>query len=135
MSRHFCHILHNTWVYNHLSMSMAFQIVIYLMSMLMVNSVSHTVGNLIFIIKTFFKFLLSCKENLWQLYIFKIPKLLVLEMKIWSHWSESNSWIYFYIILNKNWNIYWSKQSFTGLIPKDRCSSRGLSSDLINWSS
>lgn len=76
-SRHFWHRLHNTWVYNRLSMSMAFQIVIYVMSMLMVNSVSYTVGNLISIIKTFCKFLLSCKENLWQLYIFKIPKLLL----------------------------------------------------------
>ena len=32
----------------------------------------------------------------------------VLEMKIWIYWSESNSWIYFYILLNKNWKIYWS---------------------------
>ena len=29
----------------------------------------------------------------------------VLQMKIWIYWSESNSWIYFYIhlVLNKNW--------------------------------
>jgi hypothetical protein len=39
----------------------------------------------------------------------------VLEMKIWIYWSESNSRIYFYIFLNKNWKIYWSEQSFTGL--------------------
>ena len=39
------------------------------------------------------------------------------EMKIWIYWSESNSWIYFYIVLNKNWKIYWSEQSFTGLGP------------------
>ena len=32
----------------------------------------------------------------------------VLEMKIWIYWSESNSWTYFYIhvVLNKNWKIY-----------------------------
>jgi hypothetical protein len=28
--------------------------------------------------------------------------------------------------LNKNWIIYWSEQSFTGLGPEDRCSSWGL---------
>jgi hypothetical protein len=45
-------------------------------------------------------------------------------IKIWIYWSESNSRIYFCIIfLNKNWKIYWSKYSFTGL---DRCSSWGL---------
>jgi hypothetical protein len=37
----------------------------------------------------------------------------VLEMKIGIYCSESNSWIYFYVVLNKNWKIYWSKQSFT----------------------
>ena len=36
-----------------------------------------------------------------------------LEMKIWNYWTESNSWIYFQIVLNKNWKIYWSEQSFT----------------------
>ena len=39
----------------------------------------------------------------------------VLEMKIWIYWSKSNSWIYFYMVLNKNWKIDWSKQSFTGI--------------------
>jgi hypothetical protein len=34
----------------------------------------------------------------------------VLEMKILIYWSESNSRIYLYIFLNKNWKIYWSKQ-------------------------
>ena len=34
-------------------------------------------------------------------------------MKIWIHWSKSNFWIYFYIVLNKNWKMvrtqfYWS---------------------------
>ena len=29
---------------------------------------------------------------------------LVLEMKIWNRWSESNTWIYFYIVLNRNKN-------------------------------
>ena len=47
-------------------------------------------------------------------------------MKIWIYWSNSNSWIHFYIYLNKNCKIYWSEQSFTGLGPEDRCSSRGL---------
>jgi hypothetical protein len=42
----------------------------------------------------------------------------VLEMKIGIYCSESNSWIYFYVVRNKNWKIYWSKQSFTV-----RCSS------------
>ena len=45
------------------------------------------------------------------------------------YWSKSNSWIYFYIVLNKNWKVYRSKQSFTGLGPEDRCPSWGL---LIN---
>ena len=34
----------------------------------------------------------------------------VLEMKIWIYWSESNSWIYFDIVLNKNWYIYLSNK-------------------------
>jgi hypothetical protein len=32
---------------------------------------------------------------------------------------ESNSWIYFNIVLNKNWKIYWSEQSFNGLGPEE----------------
>jgi hypothetical protein len=40
--------------------------------------------------------------------------------------SKSNSWIYLYIVLNKNCKNYWCKQSFTGLCPQDRCSSWGL---------
>jgi hypothetical protein len=47
-------------------------------------------------------------------------------MEIWNNWSESNSLIYFYIVLNKNIKIYWSEQSFTGLEPEDQCSSWGL---------
>ena len=47
----------------------------------------------------------------------------VLEIIICNYWSESNSWIYFYIVLNKNWTIYWSEQSCTGLGPEDRWSS------------
>ena len=38
----------------------------------------------------------------------------------------NQSCIYFYIVLNKNWKIYWSEQSFTGLGPENRCSSWGL---------
>jgi hypothetical protein len=41
----------------------------------------------------------------------------VLKMKIGIYWSESNSWIYFYIVLNKNWKIYWCEQSFISLGP------------------
>ena len=52
----------------------------------------------------------------------------VFKMKIWiNYWSESNSWIYFYIVLNKNWKIYWSQQSLTGL-GTDQCSSWRLTS-------
>ena len=39
----------------------------------------------------------------------------VLKMKIWIYWSYSNSWIYFYLVLNKIWKIYRSEQSFAGL--------------------
>ena len=42
-----------------------------------------------------------------------------LRMNFWIYWSGWNSWIYFYIFLNKNWTIYWSDQSFTGLGPED----------------
>ena len=56
-----------------------------------------------------------------------------LEMKIWIYWSESKSWLYIYISIYlyilknwKNWKIDWSKRSFTGLGPEDRCSSWGL---------
>ena len=31
------------------------------------------------------------------------------------------------LVLNKNWKMYWSEQSFTGLGPEDRCSTWGLS--------
>jgi hypothetical protein len=47
-------------------------------------------------------------------------------MKIWIYWSESNSWIYICIVLNKKKKNYLSEQSFTGLGPKDRWSSWGL---------
>jgi hypothetical protein len=30
-------------------------------------------------------------------------------MKICNYWSESNSLIYFYTVLNKNWKNYWSE--------------------------
>jgi hypothetical protein len=35
----------------------------------------------------------------------KSGHLTVLKMKIWIYWSKSNSWIYFYIVLNKNWKF------------------------------
>jgi hypothetical protein len=34
----------------------------------------------------------------WGILVF----MAVLEIKIWIYWSESNSWIYFYIVLKKN---------------------------------
>jgi len=55
-----------------------------------------------------------------------------------SPWNENLNWLarikfmnlflymYIHVVLNKNWKIYWSKQSFTGLGPEDRCSSWGL---------
>ena len=58
--------------------------------------------------------------------VIKLHTVSVLEMKIWIYCTESNSWIYFYIVLNKNWKIYWSGESFTGLGPEDQCSSQGL---------
>jgi hypothetical protein len=42
--------------------------------------------------------------------------LAVLEMTIWMDWSESNPWIYFYMVLKKT-------EKFTGLGPENRCSS------------
>ena len=65
-------------------------------------------------------------------FLLRLTKILsykntVLEMNIWIYWSESNSWIYLYIVLKKNnWKIYWSEQSFTGPGLEDRCSSWGL---------
>jgi hypothetical protein len=49
----------------------------------------------------------------------------VLEMNIWIYWSESNSWIYFYtsIVLKKK------LKKITGLVPEDRCLTRGLGMD------
>ena len=49
-----------------------------------------------------------------------------LEMKIWTYWSRSNFWIYFYIVLNKNWKIYWSVQRCICLGLEDRCLLWGL---------
>ena len=48
------------------------------------------------------------------------------KIKIWIYWFKSNSWIYFYIVLDKNWKMWWSEQSLTGLGQEDRCSSLGL---------
>jgi hypothetical protein len=50
----------------------------------------------------------------------------VLEMKTLIYWSKSNSWIYFCVVLNKNWKMFWSGQSFSGLGPEDLCWSWGL---------
>jgi len=34
--------------------------------------------------------------------------------------------LYTFVVLNKNWKMYWSEQSFTGFRPEDRCSLWGL---------
>ena len=54
------------------------------------------------------------QEQVGYSILFWLIKIIsVLEMNIWNYWTESNSWIYFYIILiNKNWKMYWSEQSF-----------------------
>jgi hypothetical protein len=52
--------------------------------------------------------------------------LVLHEMEIKIYLSESNSLIYFHLVLDKKWKIYWSKQSFTGLCPQDWCSLWGL---------
>jgi hypothetical protein len=81
-----------------------------------------------------------CKSAIKGLFMYLFSSLIflsknspVLEMKIWIYWSESNSWIYFYIYLNinKNWKIYWSEQYSTGLGPEHRCSWWGLSTGLL----
>ena len=58
--------------------------------------------------------------------LFKIYDVFLKIMYQFSKWKFGFTGIYFYISLNKNWKIYWSEQSFTGLGPEDRCSSRGL---------
>ena len=51
-------------------------------------------------------FFTSYRKYLIKLFkYFKDRKETVLEMKIVIYWSETNSWIYFYIVLNK---LYWS---------------------------
>jgi hypothetical protein len=37
-----------------------------------------------------------------------------------------NLFLYTYVVLNKDFKIYWSEQSFTGLVQEDLCSSWGL---------
>ena len=59
-------------------------------------------------------------------------KELITQNRQSSKWKfEFHIQIYFYIILNKNWKIYWSEQSFTGLGPEDRCSSWGQNKVLL----
>ena len=50
----------------------------------------------------------------------------VLEMEISIYWSESNSWIYYYIILNQKVKIDWSVQRFPSVGLENRCSLWGL---------
>ena len=71
---------------------------------------------------------LQIDMSLWTLLHIILTPRPVLEIKIRIYWFKSNSWIYLYIhvVLNKNWKIYWSEQSFTGLGSEDRCSSWGL---------
>jgi hypothetical protein len=63
----------------------------------------------------------SSECSSWFCTVVAPPSFPVLEMKIWIYWSSSNSWIYFYlhVVLKKNWKIYWSEQSFSGLEPED----------------
>ena len=57
----------------------------------------------------------SSEINLFKKsFIAFFSSLTVLEMKILIYLSASNSLIYFYIVLNTKWKIYWSEQSFTG---------------------
>jgi hypothetical protein len=56
-------------------------------------------------------------------------------MKIWIYRSESNSWIYFYMVLNKNWKIDWSQPSIIGLGAEDQGSSWGLLTGIEHLSS
>jgi hypothetical protein len=59
-------------------------------------------------------------------------KELITQNRQSSKWKfEFHIQIYFYIVLNKNWKIYWSEQSFTGLGPEDRCSSWGQNKVLL----
>jgi hypothetical protein len=64
----------------------------------------------------FYSYLVSWLAMIWACaYYTDFTDGWSLKMKIWIYWSESNSWIYFYIVLNKNWKIYWSEQSLTDL--------------------
>ena len=73
-------------------------------------------------------------QKLWYMYQGVEQKILsvfsynvsVLEMIIWIYWSRSNSWINFYIVLNKNWKNYWSEAE-----NQWQCSSWGL--NCIAW--
>ena len=51
------------------------------------------------------------------------PRNKILNLLVWIKFWNS---FYIYIYLNKNWEIHWSDQSFTGLGPEDWCSSWGL---------
>ena len=56
-----------------------------------------------------------CTVQTMYILPFQPSQAAIPEKYIWIYWSRSNSWIYFYLVLNKNWKIYWPEQSFTCL--------------------
>jgi hypothetical protein len=76
------------------------------------------------------------KSNSWiYFYIYSGTSL---AWTLWNYWTSmaqtsdnlntfwQSLWVQASEVLNKNWKIYWSEQSFTGLGPEERCSSWGL---------
>ena len=68
-------------------------------------------------------------------FIFLLGTMLKFSHKVqsskWKFWftgpNKILEFIFIYnVFLNKNWKIYWSEQSFTGLGPEERCLSWGL---------
>jgi hypothetical protein len=74
-----------------------------------------------------------CTVQTMYILPFQPSQAAIPEKYIWIYWSRSNSWIYFYLVLNKNWKIYWPEQSFTCLGLDDRCSSWGLRLFWSRW--
>ena len=71
----------------------------------MVKVYEYVMLNTISLLYQYVKATYSC--DFWESNSqFYTSETAVLEMKIWIYWSESNYWIYFYIVLNKNWQNY-----------------------------
>ena len=75
-----------------------------------------TLGWSVFVLPPYYWFLRGENLNLGSKHwsnVIEVSLLIitVFEMKIWNYWSGSNSWIYFYIVLNKNWKnlLVWTK--------------------------